>query len=241
MSIYNDKIFVYWIHHPKHTDVQKDGYVGVTNDPNRRFREHKRSKTTIIGKAFIKYGDVLICEVLAEASGYEEAKEIERILRPKSGIGWNLVEGGGLPPNRKGKPLSEEHKKKVSESKRKENLSLETRRLLRESNGKRKHSNETRKKISKARSGIYVGENSSRFRGWYTDHMGNKYASHKEASEKMGTSIDTTRRLWADENIYKPITKMEVSRNPLIQRIQEDLGYDIEGMSPLILGFSINS
>ena len=40
MSNYN----IYWYRRTNHTDPYKQGYIGITNNVNRRDKEHKRSK-----------------------------------------------------------------------------------------------------------------------------------------------------------------------------------------------------
>jgi predicted GIY-YIG superfamily endonuclease len=120
---------VYWIHHPEHTDIFTQGYVGITSRFERRMKEHNWSKQNrYLKHAIKKYGwDNLIKEVVLIA---DEAYclMMEAKLRLEDKIGWNLVKGGGKPPiNRwnlgkkglpaynKGKTASDETKKRVSE------------------------------------------------------------------------------------------------------------------------------
>lgn len=120
---------VYWIHHPKHTDMFTQGYIGITTRFARRMFEHKALTTNkYLSNAIKKYGwDNLIKEVLLIADK-EYCVDVETKLRSNDAIGWNLVKGGGIPPvNRwnkgtkglmtswlKGKKLPDEIKKKVS-------------------------------------------------------------------------------------------------------------------------------
>jgi hypothetical protein len=92
---------VYWIHKPEHTDITKEGYVGITsNKVQRRWVDHKsasRSKTKnnckIVNKAIRKHKD-LIYEVVLVADTREYCERIERLLRPTNCIGWNIAIGG---------------------------------------------------------------------------------------------------------------------------------------------------
>lgn len=118
---------LYWIHHPEHTDMFTQGYIGVTNNTNDRFEEHKnRTRNAHLKNAIVKYGwDNLIKKAIIIA---DEAYclMIEAQLRAKENIGWNIVIGGGMPPKskkgmnlgrtpwNKGKKFSEESKLKMS-------------------------------------------------------------------------------------------------------------------------------
>ena len=90
---------VYWIHHPSHTNIFTQGYVGITNNLNARLRNHKSKRCNKhLVNAMNKYGwDNLIKEVILIA---DEAYclMIEKSLRSIANIGWNIIEGGGKPP-----------------------------------------------------------------------------------------------------------------------------------------------
>ena len=133
---------VYWVRQPEHTDIFRQGYVGVSKRFNRRIWEHLTlTQNNHLKNAIIKYGwDNLIKEkVLIGKEDY--CLEIESKLRPADKIGWNIVKGGGKPPStpwnkgkkatpeeverlrqmrlgkpspRKGVKLSEETKQKIS-------------------------------------------------------------------------------------------------------------------------------
>ena len=90
---------VYWIHHPDHTDMFSQGYIGVSKSAKRRFVEHARSKANRhLRFAIDKHGwdNLVKKEILIAEEAY--CLDIERKLRPMDGIGWNLVMGGGKPP-----------------------------------------------------------------------------------------------------------------------------------------------
>lgn len=98
--------YLYWYHLPEHTDPYTQGYIGITNDLERRHKEHKYSankqnKTylcTHFTKAINAYNgiDNLEKDILAEAS-YEEICTLERNYRPTLSIGWNIAVGGEHP------------------------------------------------------------------------------------------------------------------------------------------------
>lgn len=92
-------ISVYWIHHKDHSDIFSQGYVGVTKRYERRMWEHKNlTQNYHFKKAIEKYGwDNLIKEKIV-IGDEDYCLEIEAKLRPEKQIGWNIVNGGGLPP-----------------------------------------------------------------------------------------------------------------------------------------------
>lgn len=100
---------VYWIKHKEHNNIMTQGYVGITSTEGRGDRiwshfnklKNKSHPNPHLQNAYNLYNDLDI-EIVFE--GTEEdciAKEIE--LRPTKEIGWNILEGGGLPPNHNGK------------------------------------------------------------------------------------------------------------------------------------------
>lgn len=90
---------VYWIHHPEHTDMFLQGYIGVSKDLKRRFNNHaKRSDNPHLKNAINKYGwDNLIKQIILVADN-AYCFMIEKLLRSNDNIGWNIVKGGGNPP-----------------------------------------------------------------------------------------------------------------------------------------------
>ena len=100
---------VYWIHHPNHTNIMSEGYVGITKRFTRRMFEHKALTTNkYLSNAIKKYGwDNLVKEVILIANK-DYCIDIEIKLRSNDAIGWNLVKGGGIPPinTRKGYKMS---------------------------------------------------------------------------------------------------------------------------------------
>ena len=118
---------LYWIHHPDHTDMFTQGYVGISNDIPQRFKAHKRKPpNTYLANAIKKYGwDTLIKKVILIADR-AYCLAIEKKLRSEDKTGWNLVVGGGNPPIsikgqirskpawNKGISWSEEQRKQIS-------------------------------------------------------------------------------------------------------------------------------
>ena len=113
---------VYWISHKTHTDIFSQGYVGVSNNVNKRWKAHKsKPQNEYFSNAVNKYGwdDLVKKVVLVGEENY--CLEIETKLRPDDKIGWNLTRGGGKPPSALGKkfgPMPDIVKAKVSASKK---------------------------------------------------------------------------------------------------------------------------
>ena len=121
MSVCN----VYWIHQPKHTDIFSQGYVGVTNNFTDRMNQHARNVLDYpITRAIKKYGwDNLVKKVIVIADK-NYCFDIEAKLRPLGHIGWNIIKGGGIPPDQtgtipwnKGLETSDEIKEKQRQAK----------------------------------------------------------------------------------------------------------------------------
>jgi len=89
-------IYLYHIPHPEHTSDLLLGYIGVSKNPRKRFRDHLNPKAkTIVHKAIKSYGiteDQL--KILFEFEEDKEAFEKEAELRPEAFMGWNQAPGG---------------------------------------------------------------------------------------------------------------------------------------------------
>ena len=135
---------VYWIHHPDHSDMLTQGYIGVSTNIRTRWNRHKReAQNPHLNNAIKKYGwDALVKKVILIADE-DYCLMIEAKLRAENEIGWNIVKGGGKPPAavnsgsfskgskpwnagtkgimglawNNGIPMSEDIKKKISKSK----------------------------------------------------------------------------------------------------------------------------
>lgn len=113
---------LYWIRQKEHTDIFSQGYVGVSNNVQRRWSDHAwKAQNAHLANAIAKYGwDNLVKEVVLIGET-DYCLEIESRLRPSDSIGWNIVAGGGLPPSSKGKvfgAMSNETKAKISLAKK---------------------------------------------------------------------------------------------------------------------------
>lgn len=80
-----DKCWVYWIHLPEHTDFLTEGYIGITNDVDRRFKEHQRVSPFVSDACEL---EVLVC------GGRDYCLSLENKIRPYKYIGWNVTAGG---------------------------------------------------------------------------------------------------------------------------------------------------
>jgi len=93
-----EKYYLYWIKRKIFTDMRTQGYIGVTFDPKRRYTQHKsKSKNDSdihLYRAMRKYKDIefkVIC-----IGSFDYICELERQLRPKENIGWNIYPGGSV-------------------------------------------------------------------------------------------------------------------------------------------------
>jgi len=174
---------VYWIHLPEHTDKSSQGYIGITTDLKRRWRDHKskHSKSYILKNAINKYGDSLVWEPIHTNLTYDDACAYEIKYRPTEHIGWNIKEGGGnslLPQSVKDK-ISKAHKGKVLTQEHKDNISKnccmthnpEAKAKMIATQTGRPLAKEHAEAISKAMTGVLQPHNSGtkngRFKPWY--------------------------------------------------------------------------
>lgn len=96
---------VYWVRRPEYTDIFTQGYVGISSQPVRdRWSDHSRDSNRHNGilRTATKGHKDTIYEVVLVAQDREYCERIERLLRPKERIGWNLAPGGGNPDNKAG-------------------------------------------------------------------------------------------------------------------------------------------
>lgn len=92
--------YLYWIRLPEHTDITSQGYIGITGQSvTKRFNQHrndarrsKARKKSIFKQELINNPNLIIETLLV--SDYDYVKNLERLLRPDSNIGWNRALGG---------------------------------------------------------------------------------------------------------------------------------------------------
>ena len=90
---------VYWIRYPEHQNLLADGYVGITEDLERRVKQHKKlalrnlngpKDEALIGP---RAQEIVVEHIFSGTAA--ECVEEEKRLRPEKYIGWNLHAGGG--------------------------------------------------------------------------------------------------------------------------------------------------
>lgn len=94
---------VYWLYDETCSDPWHDGYIGVTNDHMRRFKEHEKSNRFPTGFKI---------KIVFEGTEIE-CLEQENFYRPDVCIGWNIMYGGGKPPSYLGRKHTEKTKEKM--------------------------------------------------------------------------------------------------------------------------------
>jgi predicted GIY-YIG superfamily endonuclease len=85
--------YVYWIHINENIN---EGYIGVSNQPMKRFKAHAKSPFTV-GNAIRKYRKQIKIHKIFEGTR-EECFVREAELRPEPNMGWNQSVGGYAGP-----------------------------------------------------------------------------------------------------------------------------------------------
>ena len=144
----------YYVYHVKLPGMGLDeGYVGITNNPQRRWSAHttKNNTNNLLKNKLNKYSDIVQREILDVCETRHEALWLERTLRPFPNIGWNIQAGGGPCSD-----MSEQTKKKISSALkgRKTSIMTESGKASRKAKMVgRKVSAETKNKLSLQRRG----------------------------------------------------------------------------------------
>jgi hypothetical protein len=203
---------VYWIRHKNHTDIKSEGYVGVTNNFDRRMTVHDYSVRSgseyLVHRAMRKYGDDILRTVIAK--GDEEfCYFVESELRPVAEVAWNLAPGGLIPPlsgrghseasklkmskAHKGKQISEETRKRMSAASKGRPLSEESRNKIRQKATGRVKSEESKRKFALAMTGRNLWENSAARKDlwavadlFYEKHLEHPKAAARSLAEMLG-------------------------------------------------------
>jgi predicted GIY-YIG superfamily endonuclease len=102
--------YVYWIKRKSFTNPNTQGYIGISNNPQNRFNQHKSSKQKV-GNAIRKYRDIEF--IILHETTRKEALELEKKYRPSDYIGWNVISGGSEPPRNH---LSEDVRNRISDT-----------------------------------------------------------------------------------------------------------------------------
>lgn len=118
MTIYSHT--VYWIHLSEHTNINTEGYIGVSNNPKRRLSEHirsasKKNANTLFSSKLIAHKTEIMQTIIYHGTE-ESCYQLESSLRSKKNIGWNINVGGLRPPDKTGWSPSVETLEKRSKS-----------------------------------------------------------------------------------------------------------------------------
>jgi predicted GIY-YIG superfamily endonuclease len=98
---------VYWIKRKQHISYN-EGYIGVSKNPEKRFKGHlKNPQNKHLKNAILKYNDIIL-EIIVHSQTKEFCLLLEEEFRPEKNIGWNIAKGGGNPPNCAGRIVSKE-------------------------------------------------------------------------------------------------------------------------------------
>jgi predicted GIY-YIG superfamily endonuclease len=90
--------YVYWIKRKEFNDPYTEGYIGISNNPIKRFVNHKtRNDNPHLKRALEIYNDIEII-ILHECNTREEVVALEKLYRPDKHQGWNIIPGGDTPP-----------------------------------------------------------------------------------------------------------------------------------------------
>ena len=96
--------YVYWIHRPCDLDIMTQGYIGISNKPATRWKQHlKRSKTSKSNHRLYNslrlHSDYVFDILVLSTRSY--CFEVEEKLRPQKNIGLNSQRGGLYTPSNK--------------------------------------------------------------------------------------------------------------------------------------------
>lgn len=93
--------YLYWIHSPNATEMFKEGYIGVSTKPYKRFKAHRsclrnpRRAEESYTEDFIGAfnSETLVMKIL-DCGKLTKMFHKEYMLRPTENIGWNIAVGG---------------------------------------------------------------------------------------------------------------------------------------------------
>lgn len=101
MGFQSDRVYeLYWIREPHHTNIKKEGYVGITcKGVERCFNEHcwtaEKGEGWTLQSKIREHGKDNLLATTVCIGGFDYIKDLELKLRPYPYIGWNHAKGGG--------------------------------------------------------------------------------------------------------------------------------------------------
>lgn len=128
-------MYLYWIHLEGHTDPSTQGYIGITADPNTRFRHHTYNDANPNVLEAVR-ANTAIFTILHTFDNREDALAKEKEYRPESYIGWNICMGGGQ--SGKNHQMSDKGRANISAGRTGIKISEEGRAMLRKNHHSRK-------------------------------------------------------------------------------------------------------
>ena len=93
---------IYWIHLTTHTDIESEGFIGVSTNYLKRYKVHRNAsiKNTHtnqqLATAFNTHTDIVVDVFMMGTKSF--CHQIEAKLRPTPNIGWNVAPGGKVGP-----------------------------------------------------------------------------------------------------------------------------------------------
>lgn len=210
---------VYWIRKKTHCDEKTEGYIGISNNPQRRFEEHKNStRYSIVSNAIKKHDGDIVYDILHENITIEEAKNIEKKLRPYKEIGWNIAEGGGMPPNMKGVKRPAHSKRMKGENNpfygKRHNDEVKMK-LSEQKTGKKNHFYGKKRPDHSEKLKKLKGKNYPKFKGYFITPIG-KFENYLEACENLKMGKCSLYNYCINQNDRK-ITKLSRSKNSYLK------------------------
>lgn len=165
----------------------KEGYIGVSKKPSKRWSSGGYKQNPHLRNALSKYTDIV--HYVVKAGTLKECLADEKKLRPYPNMGWNIASGGGLPPSPKGKAWCISN---LPEGKRRQTylVTESTRRKLSQANLKK--SAELSLRMTGASNPLYGvrGADRPNFKGYYLTPRG-RFSTSAEVEEAFGISKPT--------------------------------------------------
>jgi group I intron endonuclease len=193
--------------------VNNKSYIGYTTNPQARWSDHKYGRgNKVVYQAIKKYGvDKFVFDVIAEDTVDNEQQYINEhnTMYPN---GYNLTEGGSLPPNHKGKTYKEIYgadwkqqiTKRQQANKGKHNMphTKATKEKISKNNARamlgKKHSKKTLRLISESKKDLHKGAGNPNAKQWrLTSPAGQTHIAHgdlRKKCQKLGLAFATVRK-----------------------------------------------